>query len=214
MTITLNKKYTRPYQVESMKALIKDVKAIYTVEDFLDEINRTHGNKYHGEVIKAKFEAFASNDYSSDLLSIQVEFYILDCVTFYYVRTYFHYSEEDGLTISEDDVLFTENRFLWQAPANNTPKEEEEEEEEEETPEELPEEDEAPTEDEEVEEYDDENDPYEFHDIETGEVLTRGQLYREYSRQKHKYPMEFAGISFGQHINNCLTRNGGTLERI
>lgn len=85
---------------------------------------------------------------------------------------------------------------------------------EEETPEELPEEDEAPTEDEEVEEYDDENDPYEFYDNETGEVLTRGQLYRDYSRQKHKYPMEFEGISFGQYINNCLTRNGGTLERI
>lgn len=198
MTITLNKKYTRPYQVESMKALIKEVKTIYTAEDFLDEINRTHGNKYHGEVIKAKFEAFASNDYSSEMLSIQVEFYILDCVTFYYVRTYFNYSEDNGLSVSEDKVLFTADRYLWQSRTNNAPEEEPAEE---------------PTEEDETA-YDDENDSFKFRDIETGETVTRGQLWREYLKNKRELPAGYYELSFGAYINNCLTRNGGTLERI
>ena len=144
MTITLNKKYTGAHQTDAMKELIKEVKSLYTVGDFLDMVNKAHGNKYHGEIIKAKFEAFASNDYTSEWLSIQAEFYILNCLDFHYIRTYFNYTEDDGLTITEDPVLFTEDVYRWQNPNPKTeaPKEPTEEE----TPEEIPEEDEAPTE--------------------------------------------------------------------
>lgn len=73
------------------------------------------------------------------------------------------------------------------------------EEPEEETPEELTEEEAK-------------EDPDKFRDIETGEIVTAGELYREYTANYTEE--ERREISFVQYENNCMTYNGGTLERI
>lgn len=51
-----------------------------------------------------------------------------------------------------------------------------------------------------------------YHDTESGEILTADDLYTEYLEAFKRG--EVNGVTFKQHVNNCLTRNGGTLERI
>jgi hypothetical protein len=51
--------------------------------------------------------------------------------------------------------------------------------------------------------------PEEYVDMETGEALTREELWNEY----YANPYADAEVTFAQWLNNCQTRNGGTLER-
>ena len=53
------------------------------------------------------------------------------------------------------------------------------------------------------------NAPEEYIDTETAEILTRADLGREY----YSDPYGNAEVTFAQWLNNCQTRNGGTLER-
>lgn len=50
-------------------------------------------------------------------------------------------------------------------------------------------------------------------DIETNETITTEQLFKEYTENKQNAPEEY-NYSFAEYINNCLTRNNGTLEKI
>lgn len=50
-----------------------------------------------------------------------------------------------------------------------------------------------------------------FKDIESGETITLEQLEKEYYMLKLEDPESY-DYSFDEYINNCLTRNNGTLE--
>ena len=52
-----------------------------------------------------------------------------------------------------------------------------------------------------------------FHDIESNEIITKFQLLEEFENLKKENPSEFA-YSFPEYIENCLTINNGTLERV
>lgn len=52
-----------------------------------------------------------------------------------------------------------------------------------------------------------------FYDIDSGEVITSEQLFREYLRA-HKSGEIDNGLSFAWYMHNCMTYSGGTLRRI
>lgn len=52
-----------------------------------------------------------------------------------------------------------------------------------------------------------------FYDIESGEYITLETLYSEYLTMQKEQPDEY-NYSFTEYINNCLTVNNGTLEKI
>ena len=51
-----------------------------------------------------------------------------------------------------------------------------------------------------------------YYDIETEEYITESDLFEEY--EGYLDSPESENISFAQFINNCLTINNGTLERV
>ena len=51
-----------------------------------------------------------------------------------------------------------------------------------------------------------------FIDINSNETVTVEQLLEEYNENKRILPDEF-DYSFDEYVSNCLTINGGTLER-
>lgn len=53
-----------------------------------------------------------------------------------------------------------------------------------------------------------------FKDIETGEYITESDLLEEFSKKILETPQEYKHITFEQYVNNCLTRNNGTLEEV
>lgn len=57
-----------------------------------------------------------------------------------------------------------------------------------------------------------EENPDKWFDIETGETVTELDLWRDYKSNYTEEERET--YTFGQYKNNCLTYNGGTLERI
>lgn len=52
-----------------------------------------------------------------------------------------------------------------------------------------------------------------FVDIESGDVVTKNQLFSEYSAFQAEDPEEYS-FTFEEYIKNCLTSNNGTLEKI
>lgn len=52
-----------------------------------------------------------------------------------------------------------------------------------------------------------------FKDIESGEYVTIEQLEAEYATMKEYNPEEY-NYSFNSYLYNCLTSNGGTLEKV
>lgn len=52
-----------------------------------------------------------------------------------------------------------------------------------------------------------------FIDIETNETITEKQLFDEFIMMKEKQPLEY-WYSFSEYVNNCMTKNNGTLEEI
>ena len=52
-----------------------------------------------------------------------------------------------------------------------------------------------------------------YYDIESGEVITREQLFKEYKHNREIMPDEY-NYSFDEYVNNCMTANNGTLEII
>lgn len=50
-----------------------------------------------------------------------------------------------------------------------------------------------------------------FYDISTEEYITESDLFEEYEKYLDEGNY---GVTFSQFINNCLTTNGGTLERV
>ena len=52
-----------------------------------------------------------------------------------------------------------------------------------------------------------------FLDIESGKLVTREQLEKEYREAQAENPEEYS-YSFADYIRNCLTVNNGTLETI
>lgn len=57
----------------------------------------------------------------------------------------------------------------------------------------------------------------EFYDIESREYVSRTQLRREFEIAKINDPMDEHGhknLTFAQYINNCMTRNNGTLIEV
>ena len=53
-----------------------------------------------------------------------------------------------------------------------------------------------------------------FKDIETGEYITESDLIEEFGKKILETPQEYEHITFEQYMNNCLTRNNGTLEEV
>lgn len=53
-----------------------------------------------------------------------------------------------------------------------------------------------------------------YFDIESGKTVTIDQLKTEYIESIKNNPKEFINVSFPEYIENCLTENNGTLERI
>lgn len=53
-----------------------------------------------------------------------------------------------------------------------------------------------------------------FKDIETGEYITESDLIEEFGKKILETPQEYEHITFEQYVNNCLTRNNGTLEEV
>ena len=51
-----------------------------------------------------------------------------------------------------------------------------------------------------------------YYDIEQEQIVTREQLFVEYKELIESGNIET--VTFEQYINNCLTRNNGTLEII
>ena len=51
-----------------------------------------------------------------------------------------------------------------------------------------------------------------YYDTETEEYITESDLFEEY--ESYLNNPESENISFAQFINNCLTINNGTLERV
>ena len=51
-----------------------------------------------------------------------------------------------------------------------------------------------------------------FKDIEHGTIVTEDQLKREFEELRKEQPDFYGDTTFEQYINNCLTRNNGTLE--
>ena len=50
-----------------------------------------------------------------------------------------------------------------------------------------------------------------FFNIESGEYITIGQLYIEYTENKKNFPDEY-NYTFIEYVSICLTENNGTLE--
>ena len=50
-----------------------------------------------------------------------------------------------------------------------------------------------------------------YYDIRTEEYITESELFEEYENYLDENNEH---ITFSQFINNCLTTNGGTLERV
>lgn len=53
-----------------------------------------------------------------------------------------------------------------------------------------------------------------FRDIETGKIVTEEQLAEEYTSKLGEQPETYKDMTLTQYINNCMTRNNGTLEEI
>lgn len=53
-----------------------------------------------------------------------------------------------------------------------------------------------------------------FKDVETGEYITESDLIEEFRKKILETPQEYEHITFEQYVNNCLTRNNGTLEEV
>jgi hypothetical protein len=56
-----------------------------------------------------------------------------------------------------------------------------------------------------------EMDEFVYYDINTEEYITESDLFEEYEKYLDEGNY---GVTFSQFINNCLTINGGTLERV
>ncbi len=52
-----------------------------------------------------------------------------------------------------------------------------------------------------------------FLDIESGEKVTLAQLMEEY-KQNRQALLSGVNCSFDEYVENCLTENNGTLERL
>lgn len=52
-----------------------------------------------------------------------------------------------------------------------------------------------------------------YRDINSNEIVTREQLYKEYLQMQAEQPEEY-NYSFPEYIRNCKTENGGSLETI
>lgn len=52
-----------------------------------------------------------------------------------------------------------------------------------------------------------------FKDIESGEIVTLEQLEKEFASLKKWDPATY-DYNFNRYVENCLTRNNGTLEEI
>ena len=52
-----------------------------------------------------------------------------------------------------------------------------------------------------------------YKDIDSGEYVTIEQLEAEYATMKECNPAEY-DYSFDWYVRNCLTVNGGTLEKV
>jgi len=52
-----------------------------------------------------------------------------------------------------------------------------------------------------------------FRDIESGEKVTLAQLMEEY-KQNRQALLSGVNCSFDEYVENCLTENNGTLERL
>ena len=50
-----------------------------------------------------------------------------------------------------------------------------------------------------------------YYDINTEEYITESDLFEEYEKYLDEGNY---GVTFAQYINDCLTVNGGTLERV
>ena len=50
-----------------------------------------------------------------------------------------------------------------------------------------------------------------FYDINTEEYINESDLFEEYEKYLDEGNY---GVTFAQYINDCLTANGGTLERV
>lgn len=55
---------------------------------------------------------------------------------------------------------------------------------------------------------------YNYYDIESGEIVTLVELKTEFSDLQTKEPWNVEGMTFDTYLENCLTVNGGTLEKI
>lgn len=53
-----------------------------------------------------------------------------------------------------------------------------------------------------------------WRDIESGELVTAEMLMREYLEHLREEPQEYENVTFAEFVENCMTRNNGTLEEV
>lgn len=55
---------------------------------------------------------------------------------------------------------------------------------------------------------------YDYYDIESGEIVTMVELKAEFDNLQTNEPWNVENMTFDEYLENCLTVNGGTLEKI
>ena len=55
---------------------------------------------------------------------------------------------------------------------------------------------------------------YDYYDIESGEIVTMVELKAEFDNLQTSEPWNVENMTFDEYLENCLTANGGTLEKI
>jgi hypothetical protein len=55
---------------------------------------------------------------------------------------------------------------------------------------------------------------YDYYDIESGEIVTMVELKAEFDNLQTNEPWNVENMTFDEYLENCLTANGGTLEKI
>lgn len=53
-----------------------------------------------------------------------------------------------------------------------------------------------------------------WRDIESGELVTAETLMQEYENHLRDEPQEYENVTFWEFVENCMTRNNGTLEEV
>ena len=53
-----------------------------------------------------------------------------------------------------------------------------------------------------------------WRDIESGELVTAETLMQEYLEHLREEPQEYENVTFWEFVENCMTRNNGTLEEV